>query len=265
MVSYRITVIMGVYNCEATLREALESLEIQTYNNWKVVMCDDGSTDQTKKVACEYVSKNPQKYILIENKRNMGLNYTLNHCLDFVDTEYIARMDGDDISLPDRFQKEICFLDTHPEYALVSGPMIYFDEHGDFRIGKCCGEPSINSFAKDSPFAHAPCLIRTDAIKSVGGYSVSNKLLRVEDWDLWIRLYEKGYKGYNLTDPIYKMRDSRDAIARRNLKNRVNEARVRWYAIRKLHLPCYLFPYVLKPLVIAFMPKKIYSYFHKKR
>ena len=61
----------------------------------------------------------------------MGLNYTLNHCLKYADTEFVARMDGDDISLPSRFEKEINFLDEHPEITIVSSPMIYFDEDGD--------------------------------------------------------------------------------------------------------------------------------------
>jgi glycosyltransferase EpsE len=98
-------------------------------------------------------------------------------------------MDGDDLSINTRFEKEICFLDKHQEYAFVSALMVYFDENGDFRQGTGFGEPKLCQFAKESPFSHAACMIRRDAIMAVGGYRVSDRYLRVEDWDLWIRLY----------------------------------------------------------------------------
>ena len=115
----RITVIMGIYNCADTLVEALESLEAQTYKQFKVILCDDGSRDNTLEVAYKWAELHPN-YIVIKNEYNMKLAATLNHCLDYADTEYVARMDGDDLSAPTRFEKEINFLDTYPEYALVS-------------------------------------------------------------------------------------------------------------------------------------------------
>ena len=114
----RISVIMGIYNCAPTLAEALDSLLAQTYQGFKVIMCDDGSSDNTVEVAQTYVNRYPDKFIIAKNGHNMGLNFTLNHCLEYVDTEYVARMDGDDISLPQRFEKEIAFLDEHSEMAI---------------------------------------------------------------------------------------------------------------------------------------------------
>ena len=99
----QISVLMGIYNCAPTLSEALDSLLTQTCQDFKVIMCDDGSKDNTIEVAQSYVNKYPEKFLLIKNERNMGLNFTLNHCLDYADTEFCARMDGDDISLPHRF------------------------------------------------------------------------------------------------------------------------------------------------------------------
>lgn len=127
----RISVLMGIYNCASTLVEALDSLENQTYKDFRIILCDDGSKDNTLQVAQDYAKKY-DNVIVIWNERNMGLNYTLNHCLKYADTEYVARMDGDDISLSIRFEKEVAFLDAHPEYAVVSAPMIYFDEKGEF-------------------------------------------------------------------------------------------------------------------------------------
>jgi glycosyltransferase involved in cell wall biosynthesis len=86
-------------------------------------------------------AENHENITLVRNEKNMGLNYTLNRCLEYADTEYCARMDGDDISLPTRFEKEIKFLDAHPEYAIVSTQMQHFDAEGVFRVGKGKGEP----------------------------------------------------------------------------------------------------------------------------
>ena len=123
----RFTIITGIYNCAETLDEAVDSILNQTFKDWKWVLCDDGSTDDTYQIAKKYADQYDNIF-LIKNEQNRGLNYTLNHCLQYVNTEYVARMDGDDISLPDRLEKEIRFLDAHPEYAFVSTGMQYFDQ-----------------------------------------------------------------------------------------------------------------------------------------
>lgn len=259
----RISVLMGIYNCAQTLQEALDSLYAQTYQDFKIILCEDGSNDDTYKIAQKY-AENHNNIILLKNEKNKGLNYTLNRCLEFADTEYCARMDGDDISMPTRFEKEIKFLDEHIEYAIVSCPMIYFDEEGDFKRGKGFGEPEKNSFIKGTPFCHAPCMIRTKVIKQIGGYSISPKLLRVEDYHLWIKMYDAGFRGFMLSECLYKMRDDRYATTRRTWKNRKNEIYVRFIAAKVLHIPFYYWPHILRPLFVYITPSFIYNYFHHK-
>lgn len=256
---------MGIYNCAATLAEALDSMLAQTYQDFKVIMCDDGSKDNTFEIARRYVDVHPDKFILIRNDRNMGLNYTLNHCLEHADTEYIARMDGDDISLPERFAKEISFLDEHKGYAVVSSPMIYFDENGDFRTGSGCGEIKATDFISGNPCCHAPCMARTAVFKSVGGYSVGNKLLRLEDYHLWFKIFAAGYKLYMLNEPLYKMRDDRNAVARRNWMNRRNEAYVKHIGYKMIGLPWWTHIYAIVPIIKYFMPTFIYNHFHYRK
>lgn len=256
---------MGIYNCSTTLAESIESIISQTYNNWKLIMCDDGSIDDTYKIANEYKNKYPDKIILLKNLKNMGLNYTLNYCLKYADGDYIARMDGDDISLPNRIDVEVNFLDEHPEYDIVSSQMIYFDKEGDFRQSKGFGEPNLKSFSRCTPFCHAPCMVRKDAYLAVDGYSVSKKRLRVEDWDLWIRMYEKGFKGYNLNIPLYKMRDDRNAYYRRKFKYRINETRVSIYATKHLKLGVRNYIWCIKPIIVGLLPKPIYMYLHRRK
>ena len=259
----RITVLMGIYNCAPTLQEALDSLYAQTYKNFKIVMCDDGSKDNTLKIA-EENARMHENVIVIKNERNMGLNYTLNHCLEYADTEYIARMDGDDLSVISRFEEQIKFLDAHPEYAVVSAPMIYFDENGDFRWGKGKGEVEAKDFVHGTPICHAPSMSRTDVIKSVGGYSVGKNLLRVEDYHLWFKVYAAGHKLYMLIKCLYKMRDDRSAIARRNWITRRNEAYVKHKGYNMIGLPLWYQIYTIVPILKFFAPQWIYRYFHRR-
>lgn len=266
MREFRISVLMGIYNCAPTLQEALDSLYAQTYQGFKIILCDDGSKDDTLKIA-EENARLHDNIIVIKNEKNMGLNYTLNHCLEYADTEYIARMDGDDISLPTRFQKQVKFLDEHPEYAIVSNSMIHFDENGEFGRGKTKGgEPSITVFNSGSPFCHAPCMVRKEAYDAVKGYSVSPWLLRLEDYNLWMKMYAVGYRGYNIGEYLYMMRDDRNAVVRRNVKARINGIYAHWIAYRTLHLSFIGFiKYTIGNLIRAFVPTFVYNYFHKKR
>ena len=257
----RISVLMGIYNCGSTLVEALESLYAQTYQDFKIILCEDGSSDDTYQVAQDYASSH-DNILLLRNERNMGLNYTLNRCLEHADTEYIARMDGDDISLPKRFETEVNFLDTHPEYAVVSGPMIYFDENGDFRTGTGKGEVKKEDFIMGSPVCHAPCMARTAAFKAVGGYSVDDRLLRVEDYHLWFKLFAAGYKLYMLNDVIYKMRDDRNAFKRRTFSSRLNEAYVKHVGYKMIGLPWHTQVFALKPILLSIIPGFMYKKLH---
>lgn len=266
MPDFRVSVIMGIYNCAGTLVEALDSLMAQTYQGFKVILCEDGSTDNTYQVVEKYIKQYPNRFVLVRNERNMGLNYTLNCCLDLADTEYVARMDGDDISLPERFEKEIKFLDEHQEYAIVSCPMIYFDEQGEFGRGKGGYEPTKEAFINGTPFCHAPCMVKREAYEAVNGYSVDSRLLRHEDYNLWMKMIVKGYKGYMLGEPLYMMRDDRNATHRRTLKGRVNGIYAHYLAHKSLRLPWNKFlVFACVNLAKGLMPQKLYEYFHRKK
>lgn len=259
-----ISIIMGVYNCANTLQDALDSIYTQTFKEFEIVVCNDGSTDCTS----EILKKNSalhDEIVILENSENRGLNYSLNRCLAVSKGRYIARMDGDDISLPERLKTEYLFLESHPEYAIVSIPMQYFDEHGIYRIGKVSGEPRIEDFVKGTPFCHAPSMVRKIAYDDVGGYSESKKLLRVEDYHLWMKMYLKGYKGFRLNKPLYMMRDDRNALVRRNFRNRINETYVKYLICKNFHLPLRYYLYCLKPLVIWLLPTFIYNKVHRRQ
>ena len=257
---------MGIYNCALTLADAIDSVLAQTYTSWELILCDDGSTDDTYRIAAEYRDQYPEKIILLQNEKNMGLNHTLNRCLTVATGEYIARMDGDDISLPHRFETEVAALESEPDIAVVSSSMIYFDENGDWSFGGSVYEyPKCEMLVHGTVHCHAPCMVRAEVIRAVGGYSEDRRLLRVEDWHLWLKVYAAGYRGKNLTEPLYKMRDDRNAANRRKFRHRLNEAYVSRLAVRQFKLPKWNYIFSLRPLIVGMLPKPIYCYLHKKR
>ena len=261
-----ISVLMGIYNCETTLSEAIDSIIGQTYENWELILCDDGSSDGTYAVASDYVSRFPDKIKLIKHEKNAGLNKTLNDCLKEAKGEYIARMDGDDISLPDRFERELSVLTSDDGIVLVSCPMIYFDETGEWGHGNVSAEyPEPEMLVHGTVHCHAPCLVKTNVMREVGGYTEHKRLLRVEDWHLWVKIYSLGYRGRNLTEHLYKMRDDRNAASRRKFKYRFNEAYVSCLAVKMLKAPKWKYIYALRPILVGLLPKPLYMYLHKRK
>lgn len=262
----KISVLMGIYNCADTLAEAIDSVLAQTCTDWELILCDDGSSDDTWTVAEDYRRRYPGKILLLRNGRNMGLNHTLNRCLEHASGEYMARMDGDDISLPDRFQKELAALEADPTLSVVSCPMIYFDRSGRRISGVPVWEyPEPELLVHGPVHCHGPCMARMDAIRRVGGYTVDKRLLRVEDWHLWLKLYASGGRGRNLPEPLYQMRDDRNAALRRRFRYRLNEAYLSALAVRTLGLPVWRYVFALRPILVGLLPGPVYRYLHSKK
>jgi len=260
----RISVIMGIYNCAQTLAEALDSLLAQTYQGFKVIMCDDGSFDNTYEVAQSYVERYPGKFILIKNERNIKLAATLNHCLEYADTEYVARMDGDDTCDSKRFEIQLNFLDEHPEYSHVSTAMKLFDEDGFYgRTHKKKELPGKNEFKDGTPYCHAPSLFRKSAFDTVGGYCSDARVFRVEDYYLWYKFYRAGLQGYNLDIPLYNMRNDKNAYARRKFSDRYKVFFVKREVLKGVGVRFGLL-YALRDLSKGLVPSYIVRFLRKK-
>ena len=125
-----VSIIMGVYNEEKNLQTCIDSIINQTYDNWEFIICDDCSTDGSVRVLEEYRNKD-SRITVLKNENNSRLAQTLNNCLKVAKGEFIARMDADDISLPDRIQKQVVFLIENPGIDCVGTGRIMFDESGD--------------------------------------------------------------------------------------------------------------------------------------
>ena len=260
-----ISVIMGMYNCADTLSEAIESILNQTMKEWELIMCDDGSSDATYEVAELYRKRYPEKMILLRNRENRGLNYTLNRCLKAAKGKYIARMDGDDICLPERFAAEYETLETEKTISIVSTDMGYFDQTGIWGKISHPEYPKKKDFLYGSPFCHAPCMVRKEAYDAVDGYTEKKSILRVEDYHLWIKMYSKDLLGMNIQESLYMMRDDKNARNRRKFKYRINESYVKLLAIKMLKLPKINIFLCLKPIILGIIPNFMYDILHHKK
>ena len=250
--SARISVLMSVYNNEATAGDSIASIVAQTYADWELLLVDDKSTDGSFRVLSDWARRD-SRIRLIRNERNLGLAASLNRALAEARGEYVARMDGDDISLPQRFEKQVAFLIAHPEHAVVGSSAILFDREGEWGIRAGAQQPTKKDFLWGTQFIHPSVMMRRGALKAVGGYRVCRDTLRTEDYDLFMRLYAHGFTGYNLGEPLLRYFDPRQPKPVR-YRFRVSEARIRWSGFRALGLMPGGLPYVLKPLVVGLLP-----------
>lgn len=265
MLMPKVSVIMGAYNCERYVRECIDSILAQTFTDWEFVICDDGSTDSTYKILCEYKEKYPDKFVILQNEVNSRLAYSLNRCIKAAHGEYMARMDGDDVCLPERFEKQVNFLDTHPEYAVVGTLTTLFDEKGDFGIAEYPEEPDKFSLINASPFGHGNIMMRKSAYEKIGAYTVSDLTKRSQDYEMWFRFYAAGFRGYNIQEPLVRFRDDRDAASRRTTQVRINAFKMKIKGYRMLHYPLKYYPYAFVPLLKILIPNKAVYALHKKR
>lgn len=259
----KISVIMATYNCEKTVGKAIDSILNQTYTDWVMIICDDGSTDGTLDILEEYKSKYPEKFLILKNSENEKLPYSLNRCLENVKTELVARMDADDFSLPERFEKQVAFLKENSEYDLVGTGVTVFD--GNKKIASIikCERPTKETMLRQNAFSHATIMTYKRVYDELGGYSLDPTVIRVEDVDLWCRFLAKGFKGYNLPDELYVILEDRNAVKRRTFKARLNSARTRCRGYKIMGfkgIVCYI-PYFI--LLRAFIPSRIYGLIHK--
>ena len=206
----------------------------------------------------------PDKIFLLRNSKIVDLIIQLNKCLKIAHGEFIARMDGDDLCSRERFVQEIEVFEKEPKISIVSTGMQYFDESGVW--GKVLKKeyPDKMEFLNETPFCHAPCMVRKKAYDTVGGYSEAKRLLRVEDYHLWMKMMEAGFKGKNIQKCLYQMRDDRNAFSRRKFRYRLNEAYVRCLAVKHLKLPFYGYIYALRPLAVGMLPPAVYKFCIRK-
>ncbi len=261
--SKKVSVIMACYNCAATLPKAIESILAQTYTNWVMICCDDGSSDDTVNIITRYKEKYPDRFVFLQNSENKKLPYSLNHCLQYVETELVARMDADDWSAPDRFEKQVEYLSCHDEVDLVGTGIIVSDGTKEITTIVQPAEPVPEDMLHCNCFSHATIMTYKRVYDALDGYSLEPYVERSEDLDLWSRFFVEGFTGHNIPDLLYTILEDENAVHRRNWKNRVNTAKTLNVAFKRMGLKGFkCFKKAYFQLLTYFVPMGLYKKLH---
>ena len=201
-----ISVIIITHNRGCYIKEAIESVLSQTFNDWELIIIDDASADNTREIAESYVLKDERiKYF--KNNERLHISKSRNKGLNLASGKYIAILDSDDIWCDkDKLKKQIIFLEEHMEYALVGGGVAVIVETGaETRryLNPCTDNEIRKQILIKNPFAHSSVMYVKDFIKEIGGYD--ENLNGIEDYDLWLRIGTR-WKFFNLSDHVLKYR-----------------------------------------------------------
>lgn len=193
-----VSVIIPVYNVEKYVKEAIQSIQNQTYKNLEIIIIDDGSIDNTYNIV-EKLAKDDNRIKLYKNEKNLKIVKTLNRALSLANGEYIARMDGDDISSVDRIEKKVKLLEENKQFDLVGCSMKAIDIDGK-QIGQTVHYSNQNLLIQSlecvTPVSHI-WVARKSLYEKLNGY---REISGVEDYDFLLRMTSNGFKYTNLED-----------------------------------------------------------------
>ncbi len=216
----KLSVLMSIYGAEQPeyLRIALESLAVQTLRADEVVLVEDGPLPASLHEVIEHW-RDALNIRSVRLTQNVGLARALNAGLEHCSHELVARMDGDDISLPERFEKQVRFMAGNPEIAASSAALEEFDEQGvvfSSRVLPLTHEELVEFARRRSPLSHAVAIFRKSAVLAVGSYP---PFKRSQDVALWSLLIMRGYRLANLPDTLFKVRAGAAFMARNGMRN----------------------------------------------
>jgi len=202
----KISVVLPVYNGEIYIYEAIDSILKQTYEDFELIIINDGSTDDSKEII---LGINDSRIVYYE-QTNQGLATTLNNAIKISRGKYIARQDQDDYSHPKRFQKQVALLDIHPTLGLLGTWGQIWE--GASPTKRAHQHPTENLILKyhllfNNPFVHSSVMIRKEVFDKVGLYSTDITRQPPEDYELWIRI-AKEYDVANIPKVLHNYRDT---------------------------------------------------------
>ena len=257
------SVIMSAYNGEKYLKEAIESILNQTFKDFEFIIVNDGSTKETADILESY-AKNDLRIKVIVNPENIGLTKSLNRAIQETNGTYIVRMDSDDISLPERLEKQIEFMNNNPEIGLL-GTGYYEINHDGIILGKTVF-PSTDKelkrlLIKYNPFCHTSVIIRRKILDQIGVY---NELIKkAQDYDLWFRIASRSRMA-NLSEPLVLRRYGTKNISTTDENEQLKWAlKVRKNAIKKGQYPMWNSIYLIRPYIALKTPLKMRKFLRK--
>ena len=259
-----VSIVLPTYNRSVQLRRAIASVQAQNFADWELIIVDDASTDDTEAVAKEFAARD-RRVVYVRNEKNNYPNIakTLNRGLELSRGAFIARIDDDDYWIDEsKLQKQVTFLEEHPDHVIVGSGMILVDPEGS-EIGRYLKKQSDREIRKTAlftnPFSHTTVMFRADAARTVGGYG---DWRYAEDWDLWLKLGRLG-KFYNFPKyfAAYTVSGENKSFVYLRPQTRMI---FKFLAIHKNDYPGYARAYVVNTLQYAysFLPVAVRRRFH---
>lgn len=208
-----ISVVMSVYNGEKYLRESVDSILNQTYKNFEFIIINDGSNDASLDILGEYQSRDNR--LLIVNQENIGLTRSLNRAIKLTTSQYIARHDADDTCEASRLEKQLRYMESHPEVAVVGCLADVFDTNGAIHRStdpkfKLSPSGIKRYLAKKNLFMHGSAMMRKSCLAKVGFYREFFR--HSQDYDLWLRLSQY-FDLAILPEHLYQYRITVEAVS----------------------------------------------------
>jgi len=217
MTAPAVSVVMPVYNGAEYLREAIGSIVEQSFSDLELVVIDDGSTDETPEILTDYAKHDDR--LRIDRHERAGLGAALNRGVGLARAPLVARLDADDVALPDRLELQRRFLDDHPSVVVVGGAVRFINERGHAfaDVTYPLSDDEIRmTMRKSTPFVHSAVMMRKEAFERSRGYRPAFR--DAADVDLWLRLAELGTLA-NLPELLvcYRMHAGQATVQRREL------------------------------------------------
>lgn len=264
------SVLISVYKKETAeyLKQALQSVINQTLKPTEIVIVKDGPlTKELDDCIEDFQRQHPKLFKILTFKKNRGLGLALREGVKACKYEYIARMDSDDISKLDRFEKQFNYLQEHPEIALLGTWITEFskDENNTDTVTKLpCTHQDILKFAKKrNPFRHMTMVLKKEAVIEAGNY---RDFLWFEDYDLWVRMLQKGYIVANIPEYLVNVRADEKMFARRGgYQYLKQDYRFQKFLLNSKFIICKQFiRNIFYRIIVRIMPNKLRIIFYKK-
>jgi len=207
-----VSVLLPVYNGAEYLDEAIQSLLAQTFSDLEIIVIDDGSTDESASI----LEKFSEDRVRVYHQANQGLAAALNRAISLARGDYLARQDQDDVSRPERLEKQVAFLQAHPQHGMVGTWARIWLENQE--AGRSHRHPAESHILKwellfNNPFVHSSMLIRKSAMQKVGGYCTDRSRQPPEDYELWSRIAREFELG-NIPEFLHVYREVPKSMSR---------------------------------------------------
>ncbi|WP_178991529.1 glycosyltransferase [Winogradskyella schleiferi] len=253
-----ISVIMSVYNAEKYLKEAVDSILNQTYQDFEFIIFNDCSTDKSTTILKQYEENHP-KIKVIYNTENLGLTKNLNSAIAIANGDYIARMDADDVSKPNRFENQMAFLTKHTHIDILGTFSNDIDENGKIKRTRTVPvrhSDIIAMLPKFSPISHPTVIFKKASLAKIGFYNP--KYRTSQDLEMWFRAASAGLIFHNIPDYLFEYRVDTTFLSRKNFQFRCNDCKLRLEGYKRIKLPWYKYIYAFIPLALGMVPNSIY-------